>query len=179
MIAYVKGGCYEELKKVGAEGPMFDMVDSKMAMLIYFVNRPSSEFIDKFNGIRRFQIGMKYYHKLIMLTFSTDETKCVDMVYAPQLTSVMSIDELRNMDDEGVLGINVVLVDSSCGRVEGIHFISSTKEFYAALVANIKDKLDSSYSVTEDQNNLRSLYSLYPTSAKLEKDVDIKFKIQD
>jgi len=178
MLAYFTGQKYDEFKKNGMEGPMFDLVDINHGQIMYFVKNPSTDFVEKFAKVSSIEIGMKYYRKQIMLTLRLGEMGYCDMVYAPQLSSMVSLEELRAIDEpEGGMSINILLINSVTGEVLDIQVLGTDLKFNKEFVKAMKDKLNTIYSKTEDQKQLKAIYSIYPTARKLAKDADVVFKI--
>lgn len=179
MIFYGVGKAYDEFKKEGAEGPMFEYMGDNVGLLMIYKRNPSAEYIEQFSKLSKFEVGLLYYHKQILITFKTELTKCVDMTYAPQLSHVLTMDELNNLQipDNG-MAINVMLINSVNGKVENIHVISSTSKFNQEFVKAVKDKMSIPYSREADIRELQNIYAMYPTSEKMAKSVDVSFKIE-
>lgn len=135
------------LKKGGAEGPMFDYIGDNVGLLMIYKPNPSAEYIEQFSKLNKFEMGLLYYHKQILITFKSELTKCVDMTYAPQLSHVITMDELSDLQkpDTGMI-INVMLINSVNGKVENIHVISSSVKFNQEFVKVVKDKMSIPYS---------------------------------
>lgn len=180
MIAYMVGNVYDEFKKGGAEGPMFEYLGDNMGLLMIYKRNPSASYIEQFSKLTQFEVGLLYYHKQILITFKSEATKCVDMTYAPQLSNVVSMKELKNLEtpDSGMI-INIMLINSVNGKLENVHSISSSTEFNKQFVKAVKDKLETPYSRENDIRELQNIYAMFPTSEKMAKSVDVSFKIRD
>lgn len=177
ITMYKKGEIYDEFKKGGAEGPMFDMFNSSNALIMLFNNHVTENDIERFNNITDIELGLLYYHKQIMITFKTNYQH-MDMTYAPQLTHVMEMDELRNISEpEGGLAVHIMLINSKSGKLEALHTVITDLKFNKKLVESIKDKMDSDYSRESDVRELQNIYAMYPNSRKLAKAANVICKI--
>ena len=178
MLEFILGQKYDQFKKNGIEGPMFDLIEPNFGLLMYYTNNPADDFVKKFSKIESIEIGLKYYHKQIMIIMKLGEMGYVDMVYTPQLSSNVPMEELRNLE-EPQTGMNIILLllNSMTGEVLNIQALGTNVKFYQEFVKAVKDKMNTEYSKEEDQKQLKNIYALYPDSRKLAEAADVLFKI--
>ena len=179
-MIYVKGQCYDEFKKQGAEGPMFDMVDIGHGQIMIFKKNPSDAEVENFLKISKFELGLLYFHNQILFTLNTDQTDPMDMTYAPQMSHVVTPDELKDYPEpEGGLNLNLMLINSVSGELKGMHVYGTDLKFHQEFAKDVRAKMATVYSREEDKEELKSIYAMYPNTKKLAKAVDVMFKHQD
>ncbi len=130
---------------------MFDMVDIGHGQIMLFKKHPSEKDVEDFDNISKVEIGLLYYHKQILLAFNTDTLKCLDMVYAPQLSQVVTMEELHDYPEpEAGLAINLLLLDSVSGEIKGMRLLSTDVKFHKKFAEAVRDKMETFYSKAGD-----------------------------
>lgn len=175
MDMYIVGECYKNFMNPGTSGAMFEIVSNEMAHLLIFDGQVTENKKNEFNNAENVELRMHYYRNIILLATKVGIMDWLDMVYTPQRTMNLELQEIIDMKEEGVLGICIIYIDSNIGKVEGIKFISSTNEFYKGLVKSIKQKIDEPFSLMEDQRILQSIYEEFPTPEDLANVAKYKF----
>jgi len=142
------------------EGTVFDFDGSGAVMKVFF-NDPTPREIEQFKSSMRFEMRMVEVYGIIMLTAKIGNLEWMDFPYSPHLSKNMPV--LENVSQGVGYAITLVLVNGKNGRVEHIRIIGMTERFSKEFKKIIEADTEKSFSKTEYDKNLKTLFLRYTT----------------
>lgn len=134
----------------------FDIEFNK-AILVMCFKKPTQKEITQFNQcgieIRFVELG-----NIIMITAKVGDLNWVDAPYTSFLSKGIQI--LKN---EEKLDLQVVLADSSTGKVEATRNVALSEKFTGKIFTAIQNQMKQKFNQREYDENLAKIYSKYTT----------------
>lgn len=142
------------------EGVYFDMSDSGAVLIVYFYE-PTKEEVEQFSSQKNFELKCTVLSEVILLTCKIGNLNWMDAPYHPRLSSNLSKYEFPN-DGQG-LSIQLMLFDTSSGKLMSNRLIGTSTEFTRKLFGNVMELCMKPFDKNVYALKLNNLYSKYST----------------
>lgn len=158
MYRYAVGEIIEEFK-ILQDSVKFDIHDAGTILLI-FLNKPTKKEIKNIKkGNLQFRMFVK--DRIIFILSKFEGMDWMDAPYTAYLSK--NLTKLSNIQDGEGYNCNIVLIDSSTGRLEALRLVAFSTNFSRKLKENIEEQIKNDFNIKEYDNKLRKIFKIYDT----------------
>lgn len=158
MNMYEVGEVYNELRSL-QEGVRFDMTDKGGMLVIYFNKPTNKEIKDVREGQIRFRMFVMDEIIFILSKFGT--MPWMDSPYHVALSK--NLTSLGEIEEGEGYSCNIILVDSSKGKIEAMRLISFNSRYSRELKKNIESQQHREFNEVDYNIRLSNILNNYTT----------------